>query len=165
MPSRGAHQRVSTDGAGTEQGAPRLFAFFKPRGMETTCSAGSDLRKFLKRGQLHPVGRLDRDTTGLLLLSGDGDCTNRMLHAGIPKTYVALVRGVLGDNLIQKVLSEGVELPDGHVAVARLEVIDGDDVPFGIVAYPLSSIPTNGCNNIDGFIDITYLEILYPQVQ
>ncbi|KAF4721839.1 hypothetical protein FOZ63_028111 [Perkinsus olseni] len=138
MRSRGARQRLSTDGTDTEQEAPRMFAFFKPREMETTCSAGSDLRKFLNRGQLHPVGRLDRDTTGLLLLSSDGDCTNRMLHAGIPKTYAAVVRGALGGDLIQKVLSEGVELPDGHVDVARLEVIGDDDVPFGIVAYPLS---------------------------
>ncbi|EER11681.1 Ribosomal large subunit pseudouridine synthase B, putative [Perkinsus marinus ATCC 50983] len=134
---------------GSIHASPCLFAFFKPRGMETTCTAGSGLRKFLDRGRLHPVGRLDRDTTGLLLLSSDGDCTNRILHSTINKTYAALVRGVLPEGLMKKVVSEGVDLPDGHVDVTRLETInDGDTVPFGLVAYPLSSIPTNGCSMV-----------------
>ncbi|KAF4669775.1 hypothetical protein FOL47_002362 [Perkinsus chesapeaki] len=122
---------------------PRLFIFFKPRGMETTCTAGSDLKKYLDRGKLHPVGRLDRDTTGLLLLSSDGAITNSILHAPIVKAYLAVVRGEVKVDLIRRVVREGVELPDGHVDISRLEVVQ--DIPFGVIAYPLSSLPSNGC--------------------
>ena len=64
-------------------------------------------------GQLFPVGRLDFDTTGLLLLTNDGDLANRLTHPryGVPKVYRALVKGKVDLDSIGT-LEEGVKLTD-----------------------------------------------------
>lgn len=64
--------------------------------------------------RVFPVGRLDLDTTGLLLMTNDGDFANRVAHPRyeIPKTYVAEVRGAVGRATVRS-LTSGVELEDG----------------------------------------------------
>jgi 23S rRNA pseudouridine2605 synthase len=64
--------------------------------------------------RVYPVGRLDRDTEGLLLLTNDGELANRLAHPSyeIEKTYVAQIRGSLKRRQ-QRALLEGVELEDG----------------------------------------------------
>ena len=64
--------------------------------------------------RLYPVGRLDADSEGLILVSNDGELTNRVTHPryGITKTYVALVEGVPSKASIDR-LRSGVELEDG----------------------------------------------------
>jgi 23S rRNA pseudouridine2605 synthase len=61
-----------------------------------------------------PVGRLDKETTGLILLTNDGDWANCVTHPryGIEKEYAVLVRGHPGEDVLAR-LREGVELPDG----------------------------------------------------
>lgn len=73
---------------------------------------------------LFPVGRLDRDTTGLLLFATDGELGNRLLHPSrrVGKRYVAEVAGVLSEGERRR-LEEGVELDDGMTAPARCEVL------------------------------------------
>lgn len=70
--------------------------------------------------RLYPVGRLDADTTGLILLTDDGDLAHRMTHPSfeVPKTYVAHVKGgkLRGVELTR--LREGVQLEDGKTAPA-----------------------------------------------
>lgn len=68
-----------------------------------------------------PVGRLDLDTSGVLLLTNDGDLAHRLAHPryGIEKTYVADVEGVPSDETIRR-LSSGIELEDGVSAPARV---------------------------------------------
>ena len=68
-----------------------------------------------------PVGRLDRDTTGVLLLTNDGPLAHRLAHPryGIEKTYVAEVRGEPSDETLAR-LATGVELEDGPTAPARV---------------------------------------------
>ena len=68
-----------------------------------------------------PVGRLDRDTTGVLLLTNDGPLAHRLAHPryGIEKTYVAEVRGEPSDETLAA-LAEGIELDDGPTAPARV---------------------------------------------
>jgi 23S rRNA pseudouridine2605 synthase len=67
-----------------------------------------------------PVGRLDADTTGALLLTNDGELAHRLAHPryGVEKTYVAEVEGVPSDEAL-RALAEGVELEDGRTAPAR----------------------------------------------
>ncbi len=67
-----------------------------------------------------PVGRLDSDTSGVLLLTNDGDLAHRLAHPryGVEKTYVADVEGDLAPAAVS-VLAEGVELEDGMTAPAR----------------------------------------------
>jgi len=72
--------------------------------------------------RLYPVGRLDADTTGLILLTNDGDLANRLTHPSyeVPRTYVAEVRGGPVPGRALRVLREGVELEDGRTAPARV---------------------------------------------
>lgn len=73
---------------------------------------------------LFPVGRLDRDTTGLLLFTTDGELGNLLLHPShnVEKRYVAEVRGVLEEDE-RRMLEEGVMLEDGMTAPAKCEVL------------------------------------------
>lgn len=71
---------------------------------------------------LFPVGRLDADTTGALLLTDDGELAYRLTHPryGVPKTYLAEVRGEVGETALRR-LREGVPLEDGMTAPAQVE--------------------------------------------
>lgn len=72
-----------------------------------------DLVNYPGSGQLFPVGRLDYETTGLLLLTNDGDLANRLTHPryGVPKLYRAVVKGRVELDAISA-LEEGVKLTD-----------------------------------------------------
>jgi 23S rRNA pseudouridine2605 synthase len=67
-----------------------------------------------------PVGRLDADTTGALLLTNDGELAHRLAHPRyeVDKAYEAEVEGTPGDDALRR-LEEGVELDDGRTAPAR----------------------------------------------
>jgi 23S rRNA pseudouridine2605 synthase len=71
-----------------------------------------------------PVGRLDRDTSGLLILTNDGELAQLLAHPshGVPKTYRALVRGLPGPAAVRR-LERGVELDDGRTAPAEARVL------------------------------------------
>ena len=74
--------------------------------------------------RVFPVGRLDWDTEGLLLLTNDGDLAHGLTHPsrGVPKTYLAEVAGVPGRDALRR-LREGVDLDDGRTAPARARLI------------------------------------------
>jgi 23S rRNA pseudouridine2605 synthase len=74
--------------------------------------------------RIYPVGRLDADTTGLLLLTNDGDLTFRLTHPrfGVEKEYRALVRGRPSEEVLRK-LREGVEIEGEMTAPAKVEEI------------------------------------------
>lgn len=78
----------------------------------------SDLR-------LYPVGRLDADSEGLILVSNDGELTNRVTHPsfGITKTYLAMVEGIPTAADIRS-LREGVVLDDGPAQAKRARLVD-----------------------------------------
>jgi 23S rRNA pseudouridine2605 synthase len=77
--------------------------------------------------RVHPVGRLDRDSEGLLLLTNDGDLTHRLTHPsfGVPKEYLVQVEGTPSAGAVRR-LREGVELDDGPTAPARVAVVSPD---------------------------------------
>lgn len=77
---------------------------------------------------LFPVGRLDKDTTGLLLFTTDGDLGHDLMHPShiVPKRYAARVRGRLGDESLRR-LREGVMLDDRMTAPAQVEVLEEGD--------------------------------------
>ena len=76
-----------------------------------------------KDRQIHPVGRLDLETEGLLLLTNDGSLTHRLTHPshGVEKEYLAQVRGDPSRGAIRK-LRTGVELEDGMTAPAKVSL-------------------------------------------
>ncbi|MEK6680334.1 MAG: pseudouridine synthase [Nitrospirota bacterium] len=99
----------------------------KPRGHVTTLSDPEgrptviDLLKGVK-GRVYPVGRLDYDTEGLLLLTNDGDFANTIMHPKfeIPKTYDVKLKGVLTDDEIEKI-EKGITLEGRRTAPARIK--------------------------------------------
>jgi 23S rRNA pseudouridine2605 synthase len=78
--------------------------------------------------QLKPIGRLDMDTEGLLLVTNDGDLAHRLAHPryGVEKEYQAIVRGILDDKALNT-LRKGVFVEDRKTAPARVEVIHVED--------------------------------------
>jgi 23S rRNA pseudouridine2605 synthase len=71
--------------------------------------------------RLYPVGRLDADTTGLILLTNDGELAERLMHPRyeVPRTYRASVEGEPAPDALRK-LAEGVKLEDGRTAPAQV---------------------------------------------
>lgn len=96
----------------------RYLALHKPRGVTTTMRdphAERDLTGLLPRGpRVFPVGRLDRETEGLLLLTNDGDLAHRLAHPrhGVEKEYLAEVEGTPAERHVGR-LRRGVRLEDG----------------------------------------------------
>ena len=104
----------------------------KPRGVVSSMAdekGRPDLRSLVPSGEggarLFHVGRLDTDTSGLLILTNDGDLAHRLAHPSfeVTKTYVALVRGDLTPAVATR-LRDGIELDDGPAAVDRIRVKD-----------------------------------------
>ena len=78
--------------------------------------------------RLYPVGRLDIDTTGLILLTNDGDLAHRLTHPSfeVPRTYRALVaRAPVSEGAV-RALRNGIELEDGRTAPARVRRLGRD---------------------------------------
>jgi 23S rRNA pseudouridine2605 synthase len=78
--------------------------------------------------RVYPVGRLDWDTEGLLILTNDGDLTHRLTHPrfGVEKEYLAEIEGVPSRAVLRR-LREGIELDDGVTAPARVALTPGQD--------------------------------------
>ncbi|HET9938499.1 MAG TPA: pseudouridine synthase [Gaiella sp.] len=118
-----ATDAVLVDGREVGRQALRHVLLNKPRGTITTARdpGGRPTVVDLVKGDVRvvPVGRLDRDTTGVLLLTNDGPLAHRLAHPryGIEKTYVADVRGEPSDEALAR-LAAGVELEDGPTAPA-----------------------------------------------
>jgi pseudouridine synthase len=121
----GAADRVEVDG---REVAPQRLAYrllHKPAGVVTTARdpQGRPTVVELVPGEprVVPVGRLDADTTGALLLTNDGPLAHTLAHPryGVEKTYVADVEGDPDDDAL-RALSEGVEVEDGLTAPARV---------------------------------------------
>ena len=117
--------RVELDGRPL---APQQLAhvlLHKPAGVVTTArdprGRATVVDLVRHRARVVPVGRLDADTTGALLLTNDGDLAHRLAHPryGVEKVYEAVVEGRPGPEALQR-LAEGVDLEDGRTAPARV---------------------------------------------
>jgi 23S rRNA pseudouridine2605 synthase len=91
----------------------------------------------LVRGEtrrLYPVGRLDADVTGLLLLTNDGELANLLTHPSheVPRTYVATIAKPPIRERALRALREGVDLDDGRTAPARARRLGHDRVELTI---------------------------------
>ena len=83
-----------------------------------------DLVKDVKE-RIYPVGRLDFDSSGLLILTNDGELAFRLMHPKfhIPRTYKVIVEGVISDKSVKR-LKKGVSLDDGPTNPARVRIIE-----------------------------------------
>ena len=119
---------VRLDGVPVEPRSARTLLLHKPAGVVTTASDPQGRRTVVELvgagERLFPVGRLDMDTTGALLLTSDGDLAHRLMHPrhGVAKTYLATVRGRPSAEAIDR-LRGGVELEDGPTAPAEVDAV------------------------------------------
>jgi len=103
------------------------FIFNKPRGVVTSMSdpeGRPTVHDFLKRikQRVYPVGRLDFDSEGMLLITNDGEFAHAVLHPSkkIPKTYLVKIKGMIEDENIEK-LRKGIRLDRTVTAPAKVK--------------------------------------------
>ncbi|SEN23319.1 pseudouridine synthase [Paenibacillus sp. OV219] len=113
------------------KGESKLYLMLhKPKGVITSASDPQG-RKVVKdylpgiKERVYPVGRLDYDTEGLLLLTNDGEFANLLTHPShhVPKTYWATVKGIPHGSALER-LQQGILLEDGMTAPAEVEYHD-----------------------------------------
>jgi 23S rRNA pseudouridine2605 synthase len=115
---------VEVDGRRVEPEATEVWVLNKPAGVTSTAKEPGRRRPVVdlvrSERRLYPVGRLDVDTTGLILLTNDGELANRLTHPRyeVPKTYLATLARPVTDSQVRR-LREGVGLDDGPTAPAR----------------------------------------------
>ena len=130
--------RVAVDELPVRPEPREVHALNKPNGVVSTASDTHgrttvvDLVRSHRR--LYPVGRLDADTTGLILLTNDGDLAERLTHPryGVEKVYRARIDPPRLSDRALRSLREGVELDDGHTAPARVRALRGGVVEIAI---------------------------------
>ncbi len=105
----------------------------KPRGYVTTCEGQFDqdvVMALLPRELQHlrPVGRLDKDTEGLLLFMNDGELANRLMHPSfdVEKTYIARVRGRVQPRAVE-MLQNGIQIEGELTAPARVRILEAGE--------------------------------------
>ena len=119
----GARDRVEVDGREVARQRLAYVLLHKPAGVVTTArdpqGRPTVVQLVAQEPRVVPVGRLDADTTGALLLTNDGALSHRLAHPryGVEKTYVAAVEGDPDEAALRQ-LREGVELEDGRTAPA-----------------------------------------------
>lgn len=124
----------------------RYILLYKPRGYITTRSDPQQrptvidlLTKGGVRDYVYPIGRLDYDSEGLLLLTSDGDLAARLTHPrhGVAREYHVRVRGVPDRHALER-LSRGMILDGRRTAPAEVtleKVIDGEDAPQAVMSF------------------------------
>jgi 23S rRNA pseudouridine2605 synthase len=119
-----AHDRVEVDGSPVAKQRLAYVLLNKPRGVVTTARDPQGRPTVVDlvghESRVVPVGRLDVDTTGALLLTNDGPLAHRLAHPryGVEKVYEVEVEGDPDEETLRR-LREGVELDDGRTAPAK----------------------------------------------
>ncbi|MGO2660814.1 pseudouridine synthase [Mycetocola reblochoni] len=125
------HDLVSVDGTAIQLDPGKRYVIVnKPVGVVSSLSDENgrpDLSRFTRDypERLFNVGRLDAETSGLLLLTNDGDLAHVLAHPsfGVSKTYIAKVRGRVTAATVQQLLA-GIELDDGPIRADRARLLD-----------------------------------------
>ena len=129
----GSSDKVEVNGVPIEREEPVYFLLYKPRGVISSVhddkgrKVVTDFFSEVISARIYPIGRLDYDTSGLILLTNDGEFANLMMHpkGEVEKVYVAKIKGVpMREKL--KLLERGVMLEDGKTAPAKVKVLSAD---------------------------------------
>ena len=132
-----SRDRVEVDGKRVALQKLTYILLNKPAGVVTTASDPHGRPTVVdlvpRETRVVPVGRLDADTTGALLLTNDGQLSHRLAHPryGVEKVYEAEVEGEPDDDALRR-LEEGVELEDGVTAPARVRRLGANRVELTI---------------------------------
>src|SRR5690554_4827771 len=125
---------VEVNGVKLEKENKVYYLLYKPKGVISAVTDDKgrktviDLIKRYVPYRVFPVGRLDYDTTGLLLLTNDGEFANLMTHPkyNIEKKYVARLKGIPTIENLKK-LQRGIKLEDGMTAPAKVSMTSFDE--------------------------------------
>ena len=120
---------IEVDGKPIRQERKVYILMNKPRNCVTTVSDDRNrptVMDYLKdvNVRVYPVGRLDFDTTGALILTNDGRLTNLLTHPSseVNKTYIATCKGIASDEDLEP-LRQGIMLEDGKTSPAKVEIL------------------------------------------
>jgi 23S rRNA pseudouridine2605 synthase len=128
-----AADRVEVNEIQIQREEPVYFLLYKPRGVISSVSDDKGRRVVTdffseQKERIYPVGRLDYDTSGVLLLTNDGEFANLLMHPRnqIDKVYVVKSKGIPSkENLLK--LERGIRLEDGKTAPARVKMLSMDN--------------------------------------
>ena len=118
---------IVVDGVMIEAESKEYYLFNKPRGVITSTKDDKNRKTvmdfFDNDKRLYPVGRLDYDTTGALIITNDGDFANRMMHPSykIDRSYIAKVEGLIDGKSINKIKS-GVKIDNTIIYPSRVKL-------------------------------------------
>ena len=120
---------ITVDGEPIERESLHTYLFYKPRGVVSTASDNKGRKTVVDFFEdipyrVYPVGRLDYDTSGLLLMTNDGELANLLMHPRheVPKVYVAKIEGILEPQQI-KALVNGVVFDIYKSAPAKVKIL------------------------------------------
>lgn len=124
--------QIEVNGVQIEKEAPIYFMFYKPRGVISSVKDEKGRKvvtDFLEdvEQRIYPIGRLDYDTSGLLLLTNDGEFAHLLMHPKneVEKVYVAKTKGIPSRENLRR-LESGIELEDGITAPAKVKLLSMD---------------------------------------
>ncbi len=123
---------IEVNGIPLEKEIPVYFLLYKPRGVISSVKDDkgrkvvTDLFPFVEQ-RIYPIGRLDYDTSGLLLMTNDGEFANLLMHPKheVDKQYVAKVKGIPFREKLRQ-LERGIMLEDGKTAPAKVKLLSVD---------------------------------------
>ncbi len=124
--------RVEVEGIPLEREEPVYLLLYKPTGVISAVKDDkgrkvvTDFFPYIKQ-RIYPIGRLDYDTSGILLLTNDGEFANILMHPRyeVEKSYIAKVKGIPSREKIKQ-LERGIQLEDGKTAPAQVKVMSID---------------------------------------
>ncbi|MFD1471339.1 pseudouridine synthase [Companilactobacillus mishanensis] len=127
------HNKIEVDGMPLKHEKKRYILMYKPRGVISAVKDDKDrkvITDFLKEDveeRVYPIGRLDYDTSGLILMTNDGEFANLLMHPRyhVEKTYIAKVQGFLSTEEIKK-LEKGIQFKDYKSSPAKVKVMSKD---------------------------------------
>lgn len=132
------HDLVDVDGTAVQLDESKRYVMLnKPRGVVSSMKddrGRPDLRRYAKEWseRLYNVGRLDADTSGLLVLTNDGELAHVLAHPsfGVTKVYIAKVEGRVTPQTIAR-LTKGIELDDGPIAADKARLLSSSSAGDG----------------------------------
>lgn len=124
--------RIEVDGVQIVEEETVYHLLYKPRGIISTANDEKGRKTVVDffpeiEERIYPVGRLDYDTSGIIIMTNDGEFAYLMTHPKfeIKKTYIAKTKGIPRRDDLKK-LERGIELEDGMTAPARVKMISND---------------------------------------
>ncbi|MDR0898736.1 MAG: rRNA pseudouridine synthase [Lactobacillaceae bacterium] len=153
--------QIKVDGKLIGEEQKEYYVLNKPKGYTSSTKSFKDQKAVVNlintNARIYPVGRLDIDTTGVLVLTNDGEMTNRLTHPSheVNKTYKATVKGEIGDEI--QVLSEPMIIDGETYASAEYQILKNGST--SVVEITIHEGKNHEVKNIMNYIGHPVLEL------